>query len=621
MDTKPDKPENNQCHKINRILPEVCVGTLIPLHVAVLIALLVTSSEFWKQPAADEWIWTGAVTNESFVVSVYGYGTLIVTSDVTVKDTQKLDNTKVVFETAVKGHKKITVGNLLPNTRYYCTLLSEGKTLNDSLDIYKVKTFSSNVQARTKIAFASCASTGSTSDIFEEIADGEYDFFIHMGDMHYENVNENNVDKIRHAFRMVHGSDTQRKLFQSMPVYYMWDDHDFGPDESDKFSTSRSASLQFYKEWVPHPPLQNSSKDGPVGYAFTVGRIRIVIPDLRSEMAPNGDIMSPEQMSWFLGEIGDANKYALLIVFLGTPWIGDEKRGDDGWFGHIKDRERVSKAIHDVHLEGNGLGGHANIVAISGDAHIATFDNGKHTNYYSNNSAIGAFPLVQAGPLDRPGKAKGGPYTTECHGYQYAFTHQYASMIVNDNGSDKADSICILFRLHQNKNIVFESEMCGPLLTETIGGDVDCVIEWLPQKSKAIVVSAVVFLFLEVIVVCVYICCRSHTKPWLRTVVVTICLATLVIAAIQLALLAKGVTRYEGRPYTEPAEAFQNILIVALPSFVGILYFVIIHDMDQSMKKKNIIIQETDQNNKKNVEKNTKTEVKLAKHSVTTVEL
>ena len=36
---------------------------------------------------------------------------------------------------------------------------------------------------------------------------------------------------------------------------YMWDDHDYGPNDSDRFSPARDAALSSYRDVVPHFPL------------------------------------------------------------------------------------------------------------------------------------------------------------------------------------------------------------------------------------------------------------------------------------------------------------------------------------------------------------------------------
>ena len=130
-----------------------------------------------------------------------------------------------------------------------------------------------------RAVFASCAATGSTSPVFAAMREREPDLFVHMGDLHYEDIGRNDVARFRQAYLAVHGSATQSALFRSVPVAYTWDDHDFGPNDSDRTSPSRGAALEAYRRFVPHYPLADSpDAPGPPGVH---GRPRALPDDRR----------------------------------------------------------------------------------------------------------------------------------------------------------------------------------------------------------------------------------------------------------------------------------------------------------------------------------------------------
>jgi len=82
-------------------------------------------------------------------------------------------------------------------------------------------------------------------------------FFLHMGDLHYDNIVVNDARVFRKAYDNIFESPAGKALLgMDLPMAYMWDDHDFGPDNSDKTAPGREASLQAYREYVPHYPLQ-----------------------------------------------------------------------------------------------------------------------------------------------------------------------------------------------------------------------------------------------------------------------------------------------------------------------------------------------------------------------------
>jgi len=73
-------------------------------------------------------------------------------------------------------------------------------------------------------------------------------------------------------------------MLAGVPMMHTWDDHDYGPNDSNKNSPSREASLRNFRELVPHYPLtMGETGDGPVDQVFPVGRVTFILSDLRSE--------------------------------------------------------------------------------------------------------------------------------------------------------------------------------------------------------------------------------------------------------------------------------------------------------------------------------------------------
>jgi hypothetical protein len=167
---------------------------------------------------------------------------------------------------------------------------SRGGTLGSSLfmpvsgltDVGQCRTFKSGAFSH-KIVTASCAFTGSNKAIFDEMRGEAADIFVHMGDLHYEDNNENVTAMQFAAYQHVFSNSRQAALFRSSASAYMWDDHDFGANNADGFTPSRMASRTTYDSTVPHYPLRTTQVGvGPIYQAFTVGRVRYIVTDLRS---------------------------------------------------------------------------------------------------------------------------------------------------------------------------------------------------------------------------------------------------------------------------------------------------------------------------------------------------
>jgi hypothetical protein len=273
-------------------------------------------------------------------------------------------------------------------------------------------------------AFASCADTGSGHPVFDAIREQNPLFFLHTGDLHYEDIAVNRVERFREAYEQVFASPVQNRFFRSQPVIYMWDDHDYGPNNADSTSPSREAALASYRETVPHFPLAlGEDPDAAVAQAFTVGRVRFLLTDLRSARDPNQapdvpgkSMFGGTQLAWFREQLLAARDDHALIVWLSSmPWIADD-RSDDRWSSYTHERRVISDFIVNHGIR--------NLVMISGDSHMLAADDGRHNRYAQDGEGPG-FPVWHAAALDRSGSVKGGPYSEGSYpgGGQFGMVH------------------------------------------------------------------------------------------------------------------------------------------------------------------------------------------------------
>ena len=181
--------------------------------------------------------------------------------------------------------------------------------------------------------FGSCAKTGSVSPVFDQIRRIDPHFFLHLGDFHYLDIGVNDRDAFRNGYSRVLQSRTQAALYRAVPIVYMWDDHDYGPNNSDKFAPGREASRAVYRECVPHYPLHDA---GAIYQAFDIGRVRVILTDTVSERdsrpGATRTMLGDKQMEWFLEELTEAARTKMLVVWANPdPWIGQTNRSSHGW--------------------------------------------------------------------------------------------------------------------------------------------------------------------------------------------------------------------------------------------------------------------------------------------------
>ncbi|ETV82577.1 hypothetical protein H257_05172 [Aphanomyces astaci] len=302
-------------------------------------------------------------------------------------------------------------------------------------------------------AFSSCADEDSDPEVFDEIASHDPLFFIHMGDLHYANLDVNDVAAFRGAYESMFASPAgTAMLAMELPMAYMWDDHDFGPDNSDGTALGRPASLQAYREYVPHYPLVRP--DDPldtIQQAFTIGRVRFLVTDLRSQRTPNDapdipskTILGLDQKQWFKDQLQAAttSEDVGLVVWVNTmPWIDDERK-----WGHFTHEQNDLVAFFAT-LDLTSIP----LVIVSGDAHMLAVDDGSHS--------LGNITTFHAAALGRPGSIKGGPYS---HG-AFPGSGQFGLLDVRDDGT----RICVRYSGRRGATELLTYDTCEPSVPGT----------------------------------------------------------------------------------------------------------------------------------------------------------
>ncbi len=144
---------------------------------------------------------------------------------------------------------------------------------------------------------------GAGEDIFDRIADAAPDLMLWLGDNIYlresEWTSREGMNR-RHRFYREH--PRLQKLMQATPHLALWDDHDFGPNNSDaSFSNAAWAREMFLRYWPMPYAVPADAMYGQV----TLGDVDLFLLDDRSHRDPNDWPDGPDktmfgraQMAW-----------------------------------------------------------------------------------------------------------------------------------------------------------------------------------------------------------------------------------------------------------------------------------------------------------------------------------
>jgi len=322
---------------------------------------------------------------------------------------------------------KLTVQGLLPDTDYYYGIEVAGSLRTEVESRGRFRTFPLG-KSSFRIAFASCGDYRAPDQrAYTAIMEERPLLFINVGDLHYSDTNSTNHEEYRSNYDQVLGHPQQGALYRSVPVAYMWDDHDYAGNNADTTAIGRDTARAVFRERVPHYPL--GSAGGTMAQAFTIGRVRFIMTDLRSgasastaKESTSKTKMGTAQKAWFKQELINARDsgFPLIVWVCPDPWIAPAQLGDDSWGGHTMERTELANFIRDNRI--------TNLALISGDMHGLAFDDGTNSDYATGGGA--PVTVLHGAALTSDGSTKGGPYS----GGVFPGNLQYGILEVYDNG-------------------------------------------------------------------------------------------------------------------------------------------------------------------------------------------
>lgn len=363
------------------------------------------------------WAWTGAVTTTSVTVVAEVVRPARRARLVLTADSGDAVRSTAAIPVNGDGVVRLRATGLRPDTGYRYVIEVDA-TVDHARGDGRFRTMPRGPASFT-VAVASCARTGSSGAVFDAIRAVDPLLYINAGDLHYGNPASNDVTVFGGLYRRTLTSPAQAALYRSVPVAYVWDDHDYGPNDADAAAPTRPAARAAYTTYVPHYPQPEPG--GAVYQAFTIGRVRFVLTDNRSERTSTS-LLGAQQLAWLKRELVTAGRSHAVVVWVNPdPWIAAPADGADDWGGYPRERRALADAIAAARID--------NLVMISGDAHMVALDDGSHSGY--SGAGYPGFPVLQAGALDRPGSVKGGPYSNGT----FPGGGQFGTITITDNGT------------------------------------------------------------------------------------------------------------------------------------------------------------------------------------------
>ena len=207
--------------------------------------------------------------------------------------------------------------------------------------------------------------------IFEAMEAVEKDFMIWMGDNVYYMSgawkNKDRMHRINHKMRLKPGL---HKFLTSCPQYAIWDDHDYGPNNSDVANIYKYNSLDIFKSYWPNPSYGLDTVPG-IFTCFSQQDADFFLLDSRFH-ASDSSMLGKAQFEWLIKKLKTSTANFKFIVS-GTQILINNPFGEDlGDFGNAK--QKLLAAIKQQKISG--------VLFLSGDRHYGEILKLEQKNQY-----------------------------------------------------------------------------------------------------------------------------------------------------------------------------------------------------------------------------------------------
>jgi len=267
--------------------------------------------------------------------------------------------------------KVASLRGLQPDTEYRVRVLVEGEA-DPYLRAAGFQTFRTaphpEADASVVIALGSCARAAEDSEqaIWRSVADYRPDLFFWLGDNVYGDSPD--VESLADEYNRQRDIASYLPIRWRIPQLAIWDDHDYGLNNSDRRSPIKDSALAIFRDYWANPSYGLPDTPG-VFFKFSYAGIDFFFLDVRFNRDPNDTVDGPgktmlgrSQLAWLKRGLLESDA-PFKILLSGSGWTMAKGPGGDSWASFTHERNDLFDFVRD-----QGVGG---VVLMSGDTHAA----------------------------------------------------------------------------------------------------------------------------------------------------------------------------------------------------------------------------------------------------------
>jgi len=273
----------------------------------------------------------------------------------------------VILETRNACSAILEIDKLKPDTRYEYTVLLDASRASKTR-YFRTAPAPNAPPSEFRVYLGSCAYAeamspsgnpyGDEFHIFDTMAsqmqaDKQPHFMLWLGDNLYfrpkgkflGEADYASVERMAVRYRDVRSKSMFQKLFAATHHYAIWDDHDYGPNDSDKTFALKADALRLFRQYWPNPDM--GSKDSPGTWTlFRHQDAEFFLLDDRYYRDNEKDaaidaktMFGAAQLAWLKKSLS-ASTAAFKLVCNGSQLLSEDENGrQSGWHNYRNERD------------------------------------------------------------------------------------------------------------------------------------------------------------------------------------------------------------------------------------------------------------------------------------------
>jgi alkaline phosphatase D len=267
--------------------------------------------------------------------------------------------------------------NLIPNSQYHYEILIDEKMVKptyeqifNTLTIWKHRTDAPDFDFVTGSCFyineeyydRPGSPYGGDYQIINSIYNDKPDFMLWLGDNTYlREADWDSRSGVYHRYRHTRHLKELQPLLANTHHYAIWDDHDYGPNDSDYTYSGKLWTRSAFNHYWANPEFYQEEIDGITNY-FSWNDADFFLLDNRWYKSPpsiSGTILGKTQLKWLIDALRFSNA-KFKFVCIGGQFL-NSVREFENYANYADERNEIIDAINKYKING--------VIFLTGDRH------------------------------------------------------------------------------------------------------------------------------------------------------------------------------------------------------------------------------------------------------------